>query len=359
MNEKTAPVQPNRPARLVDVAREANVSRTTVAKVLLNTGGPNTRTSPQVAERIRDIAMRLNYRSDPIAQKLKGAKSMCFGVLVGYGRANNMLYRLLDIEEFAYERGYRVQMSNAQGDLSRAIAHIDDFERQRLDGIIGLHLPASFGESFFSRIGRPTVYQGMFAVPGGCNVMLDRASGVEKAVSHLVEFNRQRIGMVLSGVTEEASVSAKIEGFNRGLLMHGRPNDPRWIITRSSMLDLQKPDVVRQIIDLKLDALICSSDSIAIPLMRLLHRAGRSIPRDIAIVGFDNMSMAAWLDPSLTSIDQNDRLVAKTTVDRLIQKVEYATSADAAESVTWIQPRLVIRESTGGSATESAEPLLP
>jgi DNA-binding LacI/PurR family transcriptional regulator len=337
-----------KPVRLVDVAASAGVSRAAASKVLLGTGGPNTRVAEDTRKRIQRVADQLGFRPNQIAQQLKGKRTQILGVIVGYGKASNLLYRLIDIEEFAYERGYRVILGSANGDARRAAGHLDDFLGKGVDGIIALHVPQAFGDQLFEQLRRcpHVVHQSMFPVPGGCCVMLDRAAGIADAVRHLADTGRTRIALALPGAAGDPSTLAKVRGYEAGLLACGLPHDPGLCSTDLPFEAFEEPGVVESLVTRHhADAIIASNDKIAIRLVRTMKRAGIRVPQDVAVVGFDNAEVAALYDPSITSIDQCNDVVARATVDLLAQSIADDQPLRPEQSRI-VKPKLVVREST-------------
>lgn len=337
-----------KPVRLVDVAASAGVSRAAASKVLLGTGGPNTRVAEDTRKRIQRVAEQLGFRPNQIAQQLKGKRTQILGVIVGYGKASNLLYRLIDIEEFAYDRGYRVILGSANGDARRAAAHLNDFMGKGVDGVIALHVPQTFGDELFEQLRqcRHVVHQSMFSVSGGCCVMLDRAAGVADAVRHLADTGRRRIALALPGAKGDPSTLAKIQGYEAGLLACSLPHDPNLCSTDQAFEAFDESGIVDELVARHhADAIIASNDKMAIRLIRTLKRQGFRVPQDVAIVGFDNAEVAALYDPSITSVDQCNDIVARATVDLLAQSIADDVPLRPEQSRV-VKPKLVVREST-------------
>jgi DNA-binding LacI/PurR family transcriptional regulator len=337
------------PARLIDVARRAGVGRSSAAKVLLGTGGRNTRVSPATADRIRQIAAELGFRPNPIARQLKGVRSHTLGLIIHHGVSPLLSARLIRMEQEAWHRGFRVMIGHGHGDDHRIDHYLSDFYARGVEGIIALDFWSdgrADGYEAFARIPH-VVFQGHTDVdiPGCASVRLDRAWGVRQAVAHLVERGRRRIGLALNTLSSPNMMDRQ-SGYQAGLADHGIPLDPALVWPgndqRGNTFDQMLDDLV---LTRRPQAVILPSDEWAVALLKRLGRMGIRVPQDLAVVGFDNRDIAAAVEPELTTVDQEIPAVAAAAVDALTSLLDGRDLPEDRRRVA-VKPRLVIRAST-------------
>ncbi len=336
------------PARLIDVAARAGVSRATASKVLLGTGGPNTRVSDDTAQRVRSAAARLGYHPNRIAQQLKGARSGLLGLVIGFGSSAVLNDRVIQFERIACERGYRLFPGHAHGDSQRAAEYIQDLLSRGIEALIAVHFgPHHLDHLLQTQPACPVVFQCQVPVPGHPYVLLDRAAGIAAAVHHLAQRGRERIG-ILSHDAGPA-VEPRLQGYCRAHAQLGRKVDRRlqWLNVAPYPQQTNYNRVIDELIlDAGADAVLANNDLAGVLLLKALRRRGLRVPEDVAVVGFDNLDVAAAAEPELTSIDQCNIEVASRTIDYALQLAQGADPA--ALPPVLVQPELVVRASSGG-----------
>jgi LacI family transcriptional regulator len=337
--------------RLVDVAAAAGVSRPTAAKVLLGSGGKNTRVSDKTAGRIRKVAEKLHWKPNLIAQQLKGKASHVIGVLIGAETSRVNQERLCAIELEAFRRGYRLMVGHVRGDDNRFVEYLHEFEAHKVDGIISLHHPSDDfvrGHSDLLRGFQQILFLDYSPLPDSACVRIDRAAGVCEACRHLHEQSRRRIALAVT-VPETFYMRQRIQGYKKGLQDIHQKEKLIWSTGESARVppdDLVDQLVREMVTKLHADAIIAPDDVWASLIIKSLRRCGKNVPHDVAVVGFDNdpeLTVAA--DPSLTSIDQQSGILAKRTVDLLLDRLDNPEIANATK-LHIIPARLVIRESS-------------
>jgi len=338
------------PIRLQDVAQAAGVSRSTAAKVLLGTGGANTRVADATAERIRRTARKLNFRPNPIARQLSGIRSKTLGLIQDHGFSYITAHRIYLIEKNACDRGYRLMMGHAHANPRRIDEYIQDFTGRGVEGIIAIGFSPEAVERFWNARLRtcPVVFHGVVPVDipsdeAAANVMLDRASAIRQSVRHLVERGRRRIMLVVQE-PDHPLMTERLRGYRQGLADAGMAFEPALVpAAMSHEVHALNRILESTILPANPDAIIMPGDSWAVEFIRQAPRLGVRVPQDIAIVGFDNSEAAAALD--LTSIDQENEKVAAMAVNMLLEMIDHGPLPPDRRNV-WIEPRLVVRDST-------------
>ncbi len=327
---------------MADIARMAGVSESTVSRALAD--------NPRVAERtrayIKQLATEAGYRVDPVARSLRVRRSNTICVAVPLMHAHEqplsdpfMMTMLALLAEELTGRGYSML-------LSKVDRHQDDWIGQlarssRADGLIMIGQSFEHAEmNAAAREGWPMVVWGShIAGQAYVSVGSDNLRGGELATAHLIEAGRRRIGFL--GDEQLPEVAPRFSGYRAVLERHGLPFDRR-LHARSHFLSEDAYRLTRAMLKKAdpPDGLFAASDLIALGAIRALVEAGLRVPQDVSLVGFDDLPLANYSQPPLTTIRQDLAQAARLLVDRLLVLVE----GGKAESIQ-LPVRLVVRES--------------
>lgn len=335
-------------ARLIDVAREAGVSRVAAGSVLNGSGGESVRVGEATRKRVLEIARRLNYRPNLAAQQLRGAASRVFGVILDTVNTPVMYNRLAAIEREASRRGYRLMVGQAHNEPSGLAAYLDDFEARGVDGVLCLlDLMRTYRHQLRETLeGHPhLIMHGRPILDGQSCVRVDTEDAIYQVTGHLIDRGRQRVALVIWN-EEDALSYARRAGFDAAHRSRGRDSDEPMIFNADSDTPDPSPKIVDTCIDALIgkrsaDAVIAPNDVWAVRLMKQMKRRGIRVPDDVAMVGYDNLDIAEVIEPGLTSIDQNHDAYADAALDLL-----EASGRRSVSEVITIRPQLVVREST-------------
>ncbi|WP_176013662.1 LacI family DNA-binding transcriptional regulator [Victivallis sp. Marseille-Q1083] len=330
--------------RMIDIAREAGVSRAVVTKVLSGAGS-SIRVSAETAAMVRSIAERLDYRPNILASALGGRSSHIIGVHID-SMAPQTYFRTLAMTEYELtKRGYRIMIAVSHEDGRSVIESLQVFQQYGVEGVIFMCDDytdrAEESQRELARhqpvicIGRPRVD---IQVP---YVNIDWGAGAEQAVRHLLARGKRRLGILLTQL--EYALGCRLAGFRRAAAGNTEFCDC-WHL---SSLDggISIPEAMeRFVLPNRLDGLVMQNDIHAAFMMRELLRCGIRIPDEIAIVGHDNLEFGAGLYPSLTTISENHDQIGRKAVELLLKilKKEVVGPADYPS----VAPSLIIREST-------------
>jgi DNA-binding LacI/PurR family transcriptional regulator len=169
----------------------------------------------------------------------------------------------------------------------------------------------------------------------------DNFGGGKLAAEHLLQKGRRRIAFV-GGPADEIETQLRYEGYAAALQEHGQAVDPT-LVGYGAWTNESGAEQMRQLLAARpdLDAVFANSDLMAAGAINVLHEQGRRVPQDIAVVGYDNLSIAQFNSPPLTTISQKIPLVGKLLAQNLIQNIE----TGLVTNVT-IPAELVIRQSS-------------
>ena len=353
------------PVRLLDIAREAGVSRSVVGQVL-NGGKGNSRVADATAQHILKVADRLSYRPNLAAQQLRGKRTLTYGVMVASAGDPLSSFLVQHIDTEAVKAGCHTMISNTIGcqDLgpNQFDYHVEEFTRRAVDGVFCAVHGWFEGDRRALMVRHPnTVFYGDPGIPGAHSVSVDRPTAIRAAARHLIEQGRQRIALAVADL-KKPSCRARLEGYRealaeadipyrRSLVFDAGPHGAAYAIHDPQTLTW---DFNAEPIDLAIDALVrdgrCDSiiaydDFWAAVILRRLRARGISVPDDIAVVGYVNHYLADWTDPPLTSIDLQHQESAKVMIQMMEQMVENGPLPEDKRQVI-VQPKLVVRQSS-------------
>ncbi len=327
------------------IAKEAGVHYATAA-VVLNGARGNTGVSAETRARVLDVATRLGYRPNRQAQTLRRRKSMTVGLVAG-SVENPFFARMAAItERVLREHGYDLVMvmdANTHGD-DRALLEI--LLSRGVDGIIFWNERETEGRTMVEQgVGRPVV---TFCYPSSRadSVMVDFRLGARLAVEHLIEQGHRRIGFFCpSEAVSFWTGNLRLCGYCDTVTEHG--GVPLVYPYEGLLSDIESTREAAEALGrsaVRPDALFCFNDLVAIGAMMGLRRAGLRVPEDVALVGFDDIPLAAQLDVPLTTIDMPLDEVCRRAVDLLMNRLSGET--DEAQVYVETTPKLIVRASS-------------
>jgi DNA-binding LacI/PurR family transcriptional regulator len=341
MPKTTAPTA-HRPLQMSDLAKIAGVSESTVSRALAG--------HPTVAEgtrqRIKALATELGYRINPIARSLRAGRSGVIGVVVplmherdGHLTDPFMMTMLTHLADELTGRGYSMLLSKAVKDSG---TWLDATLAQSIaEGLVIIgqsHEHAAINAA--AERGAPLVAWGA-QLPGQCYpcVGSDNHRGGALATRHLIERGRRRIAFV--GDERLPEVALRYAGYREALAGAGIAFDPRLLLRTPFAADEAHRAFAGLLAqDLPLDGVAAASDVIAISAIRALHDRGLRVPEDVAVVGFDDVPIAQFARPALTTVRQDLPRAAALLVQALIERIDGGQPRPAP-----IEPMLVVRES--------------
>ncbi|MFL0587885.1 LacI family DNA-binding transcriptional regulator [Sphingomonas olei] len=330
-----------------DIAELAGVSQPTVSRALR---GDKT-VSEATRIRIEAVARQLNYKVDKNASSLRRGMTNTLALLFFEDPALDdslinpfFLSMLGSITRTCAKRGFDLLVSIQQ--LS-ANWHVDYEDSRKADGIIllGYGDYSAYRVRLDQLVAQRTHFVRWGSVrPGqpGTTIGCDNVEGGRLAAQHLIDRGRRRIAFLGDASEHYPEFADRYRGYADALRAAGLPVDPGLQVDVVAFEDAGE-DAARRLIGrgIPFDAIFAASDLIAIGAMRALADAGLSVPRDVAIVGFDNIPAAASANPPLTTIAQDYGHAGEVLVDTLIAQL---AGRDVAGET--LPPRLVTRASS-------------
>lgn len=337
-----------RAASMQDVALVARVSPQTVSRV--SNGVAAVR--PETRDRVLAAMAQLGYRPNSAARALKRGRFLSIGVLMRNLKSFGSSRMLEAINFEAARRGYSIELLSVNdpstGEITQALSR---FDREAVDGIIvrvdarGMrehriefptHIPVVIieGEAYDDRV----------------SVDLDQAEGARLAVEHLLELGHPTVWH-LAGPAENASAAIREQAWRDALARAGREAPE---VLRGDWSPESGYAAGRELLrHPNATAVFCANDQMALGMLRACHEAGRRVPAELSVVGFDDTQESAFYWPPLTTIHQDFAAVGANAVELLLEQLE---SGPLPPGLRLSAGRLVLRASTAPPPRRSATP---
>lgn len=327
--------------RLQDVADRAGVSKSIASRVL--NGDPTVSVRSETRRRVLTAARNLAYRPDPVARALASSVTGALALLVP--AFDNPAYTPIIRGAYrqARARGFILLSAEDFDDQQADEAFTELVESGRVDGLlIASALPAGRLLAALRRHWVPHVFVNR-AIPGEiCNIVLDVASASELALEHLAHLGHTRIGH-LAGPAKIEAARRREEAFVAAAEARGLS---QVIVERSAFSEQAGAAAASRILTRHpgLTALYVSSFVQAVGVLRAARRHGRDVPGDLSVIAYEDVPLAEYLDPPLTTIAMPMEALGASAVDALIGQIQ--GQAPGLEMLA-AAPELVERGSTG------------
>ena len=326
---------------IAEIARRANVSTATVSRTL-NQSGP---VKPTTARKVWRAVSELNYFPNSHARALVSGRSRLIGLIVS-DITNPFFPELIrQFEELALEQQYDLLLTSTDYLTSRMTTCLRRMLERKVDGVA--MMTSEMDMSLIKELGRrgvPLVFMDVGQVgPKMSHVAIDYANGVKQAVDHLVALGHKQIGFI-SGPLDLHSARTRRQAFLDAVRGHGLSPDKRLIREGTHTAEGgQKAMAALLRLSRHPTAVVSSNDWTAIGALHAIHAAGLRVPSDISLVGFDDIPLVSYTNPSLTTVRMSAADVGSTAFDALFKLI----GGERLEGDVYQVPtRLIVREST-------------
>ncbi|MBN6057505.1 LacI family DNA-binding transcriptional regulator [Nonomuraea sp. RK-328] len=325
-----------------DVASLAGVSIATASKAL--NGRQDVRASTR--ERVLAAAAELSFQPNALARGLLSGQTRTVGLLTSDSVGRFGIPVLLGAEDAFGAGEMAVMLCDARGDAIREQHHLRALLSRRVDGIIVVGESTNPRPSVSKDLPVPVVYAyGPSDDPEDVSFVPDDVGGAVTAVEHLLALGRRRIAHI-TGPRHYKAARDRAEGLRIALEAAGCEQagetlwgswSQRWGRHAAEMLLMAEPEV---------DAVFCGSDQVAAGFVEAARERGRSVPGDIAVIGYDNWEvLSTETRPALTTVDMNLELLGRTAAQHLFAAID----GRATPGVHRMPCHLVIRDSTAAA----------
>ncbi|GLY19285.1 LacI family transcriptional regulator [Kineosporia rhizophila] len=329
---------------LRDVAQKAGVSVRTVSNVV----NGFQHIAPATRARVQAALEELDYRPNLVARSLRQGRT---GIIMLVLPEINVSYfgeLAHEVVDYATSAGITVQIDESGGDPEREKQLITSLAQASwVDGVLfsslglrGVDLAGLSGTRPLVLLGERTARTTLD------HVGIDNVEAARQAVAHLIERGRTRIAALGgSGGARDATSRYRLKGFQKAMQAAGL--DPAGLYLRTP--DYRRTSAAAAVRELlqwpeRPDALFCFSDELAAGALRELHDQGVRVPRDMAVVGFDDIEASRFSVPALTSVRPDKAGIAKAAVDALLNRLDDPQGKPREIDVPF---ELVVRESSG------------
>lgn len=325
-----------------DVARLAAVSTSTVSHVI----NKNRFVSEAVREKVERAIRELNYAPSAVARSLKLNQTQTIGMLLT--TSSNPFYAevVRGVENCCYERGYSLILCNTAGDEERMNRSLETLLQKRVDGLLMMctesHIPSVDILNRYPSI--PTVMMDWAPFEGQSDIIQDNALlGGELATQHLIDKGYTRIGCI-AGPLDKTPARMRLQGFYNAMEKNRLTIAPGHVVNGDFEFQGGYNAMVKLLaLETPPEAVFTCNDAMAVGVYNALFQAGLRIPHDMAVAGYDDIELARYLTPPLTSVHQPKDALGELAIDTLIHRL---SDPRASKQTLELTPELVIRGST-------------
>ena len=327
-----------------DIALKLGVSISTVSRALRNVEDIN----PETKKAVLEVAKKLNYEPNRIAQSLRSKKTNILGVVVPQINLHFFSSAISGIQEYASHHHYSVIICQSLESLQTEEAAIHALISNRVDGLlISLSSKTNHSDHLQPLIQKKIPIVLFDRVADGLNatrVIVDDHDGAFKAVEHLIKTGCKRIAY-MGGPTHLYISNQRKQGYLDALEKYNMAVDDNLII-HCDNLQTDPALKAEALLSKKErpDAFFCLNDPIAIMVMQIIKSKNFNIPNDVSIIGFTNEPVSQYIEPSLTTVSQPSYEIGEMAASLFIEQIE---NKESFIPVTKVLPtELVIRNST-------------
>lgn len=337
----------------LDVAKRAEVSRTTVSLVLNNV--QSIQISEETRQRVIEAAHDLGYVPNAAAQALAKRQAQIIGLILTRSphhiTSDAFLTQILDgLIGFFQQHGLHLLIEIVEPHHQKE-AYLQLVRAKHIDGVL-LSGPRFDDEGLraLEENNFPTVLIGQMSGSSLCSVDVDNCAAAKLAVDHLLQLGHKRIAFVANAPLDFTAASERLRGYRECLESAGLPFDDRLVLygdfdPQSGYIQMGNLLAVRPLPS----AVFVASDVVAIGAMLAIREHGLRIPQDIALVGFDNVPFSRYVDPPLTTVHLPAHELARRSGEMLYQLIR---QEPVPLRQILLDTHLVVRQSTGTCRSE-------
>ncbi|MBG2876329.1 ribose operon transcriptional repressor RbsR [Proteus alimentorum] len=328
-------------ATMKDVARLAGVSTSTVSHVINN----NRYVSEGIRKKVNDAIETLNYAPSALARSLKMNCTHTIGMLVT--ASSNPFYAevVRGVERSCYEKGYSLILCNTEGDYERMDSSLETLLQKRVDGLLLMSTEARApSHEVLNRYPRlPMVMMDWSPFEYGGDIIQDNSLlGGEIATNYLIEKGFTEIACI-AGPQDKLPAKHRLQGYYNAMQKAGLAIREEFVLTSdfefaggfSAMQKLLSLSVLPQ-------AVFTCNDAMAVGAYQAIYQKGLRVPDDISVMGYDDIDLASYMIPPLSTIHQPKDELGKLAVSQLLHRME---NIDADDNVLVLTPKLIERGS--------------
>lgn len=331
-------------ATIIDVAKLAGVSKTTVSKILGGKGTVREKTRLKIEEAMK----KLDYTPNYFAQGMRTNKTNMIAVLIPDFSNSGYIEMLKGIEEAALEKGYMLIICNTGIEGQEELNYIRELIKRQIDGIVYFTYRGKRENiDFLIRISKdiPVVFMDHILEDEETvsYVMVDGFEGTREAVRYLVGKGRRSIGYI-RGPLKNISTNERFLGYKQALADFNINFDSQ-LVYEGDFTFKSGFEGAKKLMNLKTppEAIVSATDIMAIGALKYLKYAGVSIPEAVNVIGFDDIPLCTLFDPPLTTVSQSQKVIGKLAAEVLLERIK---NPDTPNKKILLKGELIIRRST-------------
>ncbi len=326
-----------------DIAEICNVSKATVSRVINN---KSCGVGEETKRRIQKTMKELNYRPSSLARSVATSCSHMIGLIIP--DVSNLFYPSLirGVSDYLDENGYSLCLSNSDSDPKKEKNHLLSMVDLRVDGVI--LCSGVSNENFLAQYRKynvPIVFIGRtfdIHLSDG-SITGDNTKGAEMAMKHLLSSGNRRI-VYLDGNAGVSGAIQRYEGYRQALMQAGIELDESLVHFGDFTIEFGQTKLEELIrFGVKFDAVFAGSDLIGIGVVKALHAAGKKVPDEIEVIGFDGIELSEIFEPQLSTVRKPHYDMAREATRMLLSIIEGTAGEIRHISV---QPTLILRNTT-------------
>ena len=326
-----------------DVATKAGVSVSTVSKVLSGKYPVSDKIKRKVLKAIKE----LNYSPNLIARSLVLKKTHTIGVVLPDMHGEFFSEIIKGIDKKARDYGYHVLLTSSHSNLKELDEALLSLMNGRVDGLIIMNptLRSSYIESRLLKKMPVVLLNCCGDIQNADVILIDNYTGAYNLTKHLIKHGHRKIAIITGPLDNYDSIE-RLKGFKDALKEEGIDFQPEFEY-HGDFTETSGYEIMKEILSKsnKPTAIFALNDDMAIGVIQCAKKMGVRIPSDIAVAGFDDIPMAGYIHPSLTSVHVPIDKVAILSAEKLFERIEKGTEAKFTRTI--LETRLVVRESCG------------
>lgn len=327
---------------ITDVAALANVSIATVSRVL----NDSAYVSPELRARVHQAVEQLGYRPNALARHLRRSENPTIGILIPDSKNPFFAEMAKGVEDVCFEQGFVAVLCDTDEQPSKAIGHLELLYQQRAAGFVVVspghitpHLQQLLDNGY-----RIVVVDRALSTLETDSVVSDNYGGGRQAVEHLLALGHRRIGFVISNLEHE-TIQGRWAGAKDAMRCAGVAIDPALVYTDGDELPGSGYEGAEFILrhNRPPTAIFAFNDLMALGVLRYAQKHHIEVPQSLSVIGFDDMMLASYSTPSLTTILQPKYELGQKAAKILLRRIQ----GDESPIIQMRLPtKLIIREST-------------
>jgi LacI family transcriptional regulator len=335
-----------------DVAKIAGVSTATVSRVI---NSPEA-VSPGTRDRVAKAMKACRYQYNALARGFVTQQSYTLGLIVPSITNPTFAESIRGVQDFAHREGYQVLLGNSDYENAKEARLCEVLRERQIEGLIitttdlkGKVLRDLLDDHFPFVLLYSTVRKGPISAVG-----VDNFRGGYSATEHLIQLGHRRIAMLAGGFSFSDKSLHRWHGYKKCLRDHRIPYDPALVLQTQYALENGREGIKALLaLDPPPTAVFCSNDFMAIGAMQGAREFGVATPAELSIVGFDDMAIASYISPGLTTIRQPAYEMGRMGTEILLDCIKKRAGGPVHKI---LETSIVIRESSGPPARKQKTP---